>query len=127
RMWFINRFDPAAATYNIPIVLHLKGALDVEALQSAAIDVVARHEILRTTYPETDGIPRQLVHDADDVAARLDWAVVDDRADLEAALSAGFDVTTESPVRVRLWRAAADDHVFALVVHHIAADGESIA
>ncbi|GAA3697904.1 hypothetical protein GCM10022238_12320 [Gordonia hankookensis] len=127
RMWFINRFDPAAATYNIPIVLHLKGALDVEALQSAAIDVVARHEILRTTYPETDGIPRQLVHDADDGAARLDWAVVDDRADLEAALSAGFDVTTESPVRVRLWRAAADDHVFALVVHHIAADGESIA
>ncbi|MYR08758.1 amino acid adenylation domain-containing protein [Gordonia sp. SID5947] len=127
RMWFINRFDPSATTYNIPIVLRLEGDLDAGALRTAMTDVVTRHEILRTTYPERDGIPRQLVHDVDEPGGRPDWAVVDTRADLESAVSRGFDVTSESPVRVRLWSSSADDHILAVVVHHIAADGESIA
>ncbi|NED64393.1 AMP-binding protein, partial [Streptomyces sp. SID10244] len=47
RMWFINQFDPSASTYNVPVVLRLTGALDVAALRSALVDVVARHEVLR--------------------------------------------------------------------------------
>ncbi|AZG48350.1 Tyrocidine synthase 3 [Gordonia insulae] len=127
RMWFINRFDPAAATYNIPIVLRLEGDLDVPALAAAMTDVVARHEILRTTYPESDGVPRQLVHGAGDTPGRPDWAVVDERSELEAAVSTGFDMTRETPVRVRLWQADTDEYILAVIVHHIAADGESIA
>ncbi len=59
RLWFLYRLDGASATYNIPLALRLRGALDVEALRGAVADLVARHETLRTIFPERDGTPRQ--------------------------------------------------------------------
>ena len=53
RMWFLNRFEPESAAYNIPIVLRLSGDLDLTALRRAVADLVQRHEVLRTVYPET--------------------------------------------------------------------------
>ncbi|WP_237421985.1 non-ribosomal peptide synthetase [Gordonia sp. SID5947] len=127
RMWFINQFDPSASTYNVPVVLRLVGALDVAALRSALVDVVTRHEVLRTTFPAVDGSPIQEIAAADGIADRLDWSVVDSAASLEAAVTEGFDVTVQWPLRARLWHVDHDEWVFALVAHHIAADGESMA
>ncbi|AFA74602.1 putative non-ribosomal peptide synthetase [Gordonia polyisoprenivorans VH2] len=124
RMWFINRFDPTSPAYNVPAALALHGALDVEALHAAVLDVVARHEILRTTFPENAGVPEQLVHP---VSAPVDWQIAGSRDDLEAAATTGFDVTVDFPLRARLWSASPEEHVFVLVLHHIAADGESLA
>ncbi len=124
RMWFINRFDPTSPAYNVPAALALHGALDVEALHAAVLDVVARHEILRTTFPENAGVPEQLVHP---VSAPVDWQIAGSRDDLGAAATTGFDVTVDFPLRARLWSANPEEHVFVLVLHHIAADGESLA
>ncbi|MFE0751267.1 amino acid adenylation domain-containing protein, partial [Gordonia sp. NPDC058843] len=51
RMWFLNQFDPASAAYVIPIAVRLRGDLDVSAMSAAVLDVVDRHEVLRTIYP----------------------------------------------------------------------------
>ena len=63
RLWFLNRFEgSASATYNMPIALRLTGELDREALAAALIDLVGRHESLRTVFPENeDGTPYQWV------------------------------------------------------------------
>uniref|UniRef100_UPI0035E3D90D non-ribosomal peptide synthetase n=2 Tax=Gordonia paraffinivorans TaxID=175628 RepID=UPI0035E3D90D len=126
RMWFINRFEPHNITYNLPNVLRISGPLDVPALRSAFDDLVARHEILRTTFPSVDGIAYQAVADVDEVPRRLDWEIVESMADIEAAVMTPFDLAADWPVRIRLWQNAPDDHVLAAVVHHIAADGESL-
>ncbi|MGB6247292.1 amino acid adenylation domain-containing protein, partial [Gordonia sp. (in: high G+C Gram-positive bacteria)] len=126
RMWFINQFDPGDATYNIPAILELTGDLDVAALRAATVDVVVRHEVLRTTFPAIDGEPVQLVGTADAVAARLDWAQVSSWDEFVAAASAGFDVAVQEPLRVRLLAKGADRHVIAVIAHHIATDGESM-
>nr|WP_084495711.1 non-ribosomal peptide synthetase [Nocardia shimofusensis] len=132
RMWFLNRFDDANITYNIPVVLRLSGELDVEALRQAALDVMERHEVLRTVYPETDGLAHQVVVPTDSVP--LDLAVrrvplADLRARIDRVLSAPFDVTAEVPVRVRLFAAQErpDEHVLVFVLHHICSDGWSMA
>ena len=130
RMWFLSRFDSESAVNNIPIALRMSGALNVAALQAAVHDVVVRHEILRTVYPEVDGqgyqailAPSQIVPDLTPEQVDED-RLLDRIADL---LLAGFDVTAEVPVRIRLLRTAPDAYVLVLVVHHIAIDGFSMA
>ncbi|QIS21062.1 amino acid adenylation domain-containing protein [Nocardia terpenica] len=130
RMWFINRLEGASATYNIPLVLRLTGALDVEALAAAIGDVVARHESLRTVFPDEDGTPYQRILPAERAAAAVEVRTVDP-AELDrlviASARRGFDVSEEPPLRATVLRNGSDEHVLVLVVHHIAADGWSMA
>ncbi|MGW5316864.1 amino acid adenylation domain-containing protein [Nocardia thailandica] len=126
RMWFLNRFDPDGAAYTIPVVLELRGALDVPALVRAFADLVDRHEILRTVYPAIDHVPAQVVlpaHHPDVPRLVVDEAASD--AAVPAALGAVFDVTAGVPLRATLFRRGPQDHVLAMTVHHIAGDGFS--
>ncbi|WP_157108390.1 non-ribosomal peptide synthetase, partial [Aldersonia kunmingensis] len=142
RMWFLNRFNPESVVDNIPVAIRLSGDLNVEALQSAVADVVARHESLRTIYPEIDGVGYQLVLPAAEVG--LDLAPVPvTEAELFGAVAGvvgrGFDVTTEVPVRAGLFRVShsattdvedvtkATEFVLVFVAYHIATDGFSAA
>ncbi|MGY0501700.1 non-ribosomal peptide synthase/polyketide synthase [Nocardia sp. FBN12] len=130
RMWFLNRFDRASVAYNIPFALRLSGALDVDALRAAMADVVARHESLRTVYPDVDGTPVQSIMGAAEAMPTLAPVVTSESA-LPAAIrelaETTFDVTAEIPVRMRLFEVSDTEFVLAAVLHHIAADGSSIA
>ncbi|MET7768764.1 amino acid adenylation domain-containing protein [Nocardia sp. NPDC005366] len=131
RMWFLNQFDTASATYNIPVAVRLTGVLDLDALRQAVADLVARHEILRTTYPQTADGPVQVIMPAAESVPRVDPVVVRESELLDRVaevIGAGFDVAAEIPLRVALFRvdAALDDHVVVFVVHHIAGDGWSM-
>nr|WP_296777847.1 non-ribosomal peptide synthetase [Rhodococcus sp. (in: high G+C Gram-positive bacteria)] len=129
RMWFLNRLDPESAVNNIPAAVRLSGALDIAALRSAIDDVVARHETLRTVYPESAGTGIQVILPAS--AGRTDFAI-DDVAEsdvFEAVVSIvtkGFDVTRVAPVRIRLLDIDDTEHVLVVVAYHIAADGFSM-
>ncbi|MCA1006190.1 non-ribosomal peptide synthase/polyketide synthase [Rhodococcus hoagii] len=129
RMWFLNRFEPDSAVNNIPVAIRLTGTLEADALGSALRDVVARHESLRTVFPDVDGVGAQTILPA--AAAKVDL-VVESATDteivarIEELASAGFDLTSDVPLRAKLFQLAADQHVLVLVVHHIAADGFSM-
>ncbi|MEV0356930.1 amino acid adenylation domain-containing protein [Nocardia sp. NPDC050697] len=129
RMWFLNRFDRGSAAYTIPVAVRLRGAVRAEALTLAIADVVRRHEVLRTVYPETETGPVQVVLPASAVpeptVRALDAAEL--RAALTALIAAPFDVTTEVPLRVALFELGADEWVLAMAIHHVSADGSSIA
>ncbi|MCA1559335.1 MAG: amino acid adenylation domain-containing protein [Acidobacteria bacterium] len=128
RLWFLNQMEGASGTYLLPLALRLSGELDRDALSSALADVVARHEPMRTVFPETDGTPYQRVLDV--VPPRL--SIVDSAAaDLPEALArqarVEFDLTTELPFRATLFALSPQDHALLVVLHHIAGDGVSLA
>ncbi|WP_231999228.1 non-ribosomal peptide synthetase [Mycobacterium sp. 1081908.1] len=136
RLWFIDQFQGPSTIYNMAVALRLRGrmdAFDEEALGAALADVVVRQESLRTLFAARDGIPRQLIVPPD--RADFGWAVVDAVGWAESRLAEAldavahhrFDLAAEIPMRARLFRVADDDHVLVAVVHHIAADGASIA
>ena len=98
RLWFLHHFEGPSPTYNIPLALRLAGTLDRAALEAALADVVERHESLRTVFPDTLGVPRQLILEPS--ASRPVFEVVDtSEAAVPAALAraAGycFDLTAE--------------------------------
>ncbi|WP_067699931.1 non-ribosomal peptide synthetase [Nocardia jejuensis] len=132
RMWFLNRFDAAGGGYNLPFALRLTGTLNVDAMRAAVGDLIDRHETLRTLYPEHDGVARQVVLPAGTRLVDLEPQPVD-AAELpalaESLARTVFDVTAEVPLRVRLLRVADEPstHVLLIVIHHIAADGWSLA
>src|SRR5882762_7037709 len=129
RLWFLNRLEGPNATYNIPLIVRLRGALQVEAMEAAIRAVVDRHESLRTVFPERSGAPRQEILDAESSRLSLKVQAVSS-GELEELLSKsirqGFDLSREIPLRVRLFRLGSEEHVLLLVMHHIASDGWSM-
>ncbi|WP_245717619.1 non-ribosomal peptide synthetase [Nocardia jejuensis] len=129
RMWVVNRLHPDSGAYNVPAAIRLSGTLDVPALTAALRDVLNRHEILRTRYPEKDGEPVQLVLGIDELNAELAVTPASPE-EIEQRLieiaTAGFDVTAAPPMRIRLFELAPEEHVLIVVMHHISADGYSV-
>ncbi|MET9660090.1 non-ribosomal peptide synthase/polyketide synthase [Streptomyces sp. NPDC006510] len=130
RLWFINRFDEQSSTYNMPFAVRLRGALDAGALRRALADVVDRHQSLRTTFPEVDGVPCQHVLSAADAAPPMPVVVTTEErlpGELAAEAGRGFDLAAEPPLRATLFALAPEEHVVLLLVHHIAGDRWSLA
>jgi amino acid adenylation domain-containing protein len=135
QLWFLEDLSEGSPTYNIPVLYHLRGRLDVSALRRAFGHVVSRHEMLRTTFGAVGGTPVQAIAPAvpvtlpvDDLSKLADDAkasAVGRMARTEAATP--FDLHTGPLFRLRLARLAADEHVLSVVVHHIVADGWSFA
>ncbi|MBO7936061.1 amino acid adenylation domain-containing protein [Streptomyces sp. S9] len=129
RLWFIHKMEGPSATYNIPLALRLTGELDRDALRTALGDVVARHESLRTVFPEVEGVPCQRVLAPETAVPRLAVTPTTE-AELPDVLAAAarhaFDLATEPPLRADLFELSAQEYVLLLVVHHIAGDGWSL-
>ena len=133
RLWFLDRLDregDGGARYLIPLALRLAGPLDRAALQAALQDVVARHESLRTLFPERLGVARQLI--LAPRAAPVPLLVEEVSAAaltgaLRAAARRGFDLAHELPLRAHLYGLGEQEHVLLLLLHHIAGDGWSLS
>ena len=132
RLWFIGQLQGPSPVYNRSVALRLRGQLDVEALTVALVDLVGRHESLRTVFSAVDGIPQQVVLAAE--GADFGWGIVDatgwtpDRLTgaVDEAARYSFDLATDIPFRARLFRVADQEHVLLITVHHICGDGWSI-
>ncbi|QCW27254.1 hypothetical protein FE772_18070 [Lysobacter enzymogenes] len=110
--------------------LRLRGRLDRAAFDAAVADVLARHESLRTLFPDLDGAPCQQVIAAEDAGNVLEFVRVDARTlerELHARALHVFDLAAELPLRISVLSASEDEHVLLVVLHHIAGDGSSLA
>ena len=130
RLWFLHHLEGGSATYNIALALRMDGPLNREALADSLNDLTARHESLRTIFPEGKGMPQQFILDSSverpplqvEQASKSGLA-----AAVEKAAGHRFDLRREPPLRAWLFRLDDRQHVLLLLVHHIAADGWSLA
>jgi amino acid adenylation domain-containing protein len=128
RLWVHHRRSPEDTSYNLPLLLTVRGDLDVPALEQSVNAVVARHESLRTWYGETaEGEPLQFVAPPRHVPLP---ALAVGRAEMPALLDRfldhRFDLRRGPIFIASLLRLSADEHLLLLNVHHIAADAWSL-
>ncbi|ROM69630.1 non-ribosomal peptide synthetase [Pseudomonas brassicacearum] len=134
RLFFLNRLDHSSTAYNIPLALELRGSLDVPTLRQCLDELIRRHETLRTTFTlEEDGQVVSFVH-----PQVPDVLVCTDLRHAPQALSRARDQARKDAqqlfsledgplLRASLLRVAEQQHVLLFTLHHIIADGWSIA
>ncbi len=134
RLWFLDQLAPGNPFYNIATAIPLRFAVNVTALERSLQEIVRRHEALRTTFAQSDGVPMQVVRDAPE----RQLSIVDltdlpegERAARALALATEdaqrpFDLVRGPLIRTSLVRLDEFDHVFLLSLHHIVADGWSM-
>ncbi len=133
RLWFVDQLQGPSPMYNMAAALRLRGRLNVGALGAALADVVGRHESLRTVFPARQGAPQQVVVPAEladlrgEAVDATGWSAGQLNEAVEAASRCIFDLSHDIPLRTTLFSVAEDEHVLVMVVHHIAADGLSLA
>ncbi len=135
RLWLMEQLHPGENTYSIPVSLRLVGELSVSALRSTLDEIVRRHEMLRTCFPNVEGGPVQEIlppaalpfslHDYTAVPRHLQSAEVSRLIAIES--NKRFNLATGPLLRASLATLSGCDHVLILNMHHVVADGWSLA
>ncbi len=133
RLWFLGQLKGASEAYHIHLRLYLKGSLNHDALRRALDRIVARHEVLRTTFAVSGGEvvqriaagegSRFLLIEHDLRGDRNIMEEMERLADLES--EAPFDFEAGPLIRGRLIQFSVEEHVLLITTHHIASDGWS--
>jgi amino acid adenylation domain-containing protein len=129
---FLNELDPASVAYQFQAVIWLHGTLDVAALSQALGEIVARHEIYRTTFPRAGGSWVQHVHEPFSVELPVHDLTAEPDADaaLEQLAAERFTqriaIDRLPLVRWTLARVGPERHALLHGEHHLVHDGWSM-
>lgn len=129
RLWFFDQLEPDSGAYNIPRMLRLRGPLDVAALQKSVDAIVVRHEVLRTSFINDNGMPTLSI--AEDAAVEIQLADLSGRAEQVQELASEeaqrpFKLSRGPLLRLTLLQLGDDDHVLLVTTHHIISDAWSV-
>ena len=131
RLWFLHQLEPQSPLYNIPVALNVEGDLDTKIIQQTVIEIVRRHETLRTTFEIIEGKPVQKVIPI----AKIKSSFVsykdatDEQVDGLIAADAQwpFDLTGGNPLfRITIVQLSHQQRLLLFNMHHIISDGWSL-
>ncbi|RKH46569.1 non-ribosomal peptide synthetase/type I polyketide synthase [Corallococcus sicarius] len=135
QLWLLSQVAPRSAFYNEPFTLYLPGVLHAEALEQAFQSLIARHEVLRTTFEITPGGPVQRVRPGVPFhLRRVDLRAIPEGLRSAKALQVAtqearrpFDLEQGPLLRATLLQLSASECRLALVMHHLTVDGFTMA
>ena len=134
RLWIIDQMSDTSSAYNMTSALAIKGDLDLALLESAFTQLVARHEILRTSYQEVQGEPIQVIHQkgvfpliVEDLHS-LAAGVKQDKVNyfIQQNEKQPFDLSAKLMLRAKVLVLGEGEYTLLLGTHHIATDGWSM-
>ncbi|SMG18349.1 non-ribosomal peptide synthetase [Paenibacillus aquistagni] len=127
RLFIIEQMQGSAITYNMPSMLRARGRLDLQLLQRALSELVARHEILRTSFAMVQGEPVQTIAEAAELQLEYGEGSELETEALFQAFIRPFDLGKAPLMRAKAVRLQDDSFLFMLDMHHMVHDGASAA
>jgi amino acid adenylation domain-containing protein len=129
-LWFLHHVDPHSTAYTITRAFRVTGDFEIDRFTAALGQVVERHTSLRLAVSTMDGLPWPSIRPPGPVPVE----VVEARSWDEPAVSdwhhrfatTPFDLERDVLVRAAVLRRR-DDWLVMLGLHHIVADGQSLA
>ncbi|MBW4508480.1 MAG: amino acid adenylation domain-containing protein [Scytonematopsis contorta HA4267-MV1] len=134
RLWFLNQLEGESGNHSIPMSLRLFGSLNIPALEMAVIEIVQRHEALRTNFRLVNDSPVQVINSYNKISIPLIdlQHLSENEQSTEVEYLANkdfespFDLSNGSLLRATLLRLGEQSHVLLLTTHHIVSDGWSM-
>lgn len=134
RLWFLNQLEPAGSFYNIPLAVHLRGALNHSALERSLREVVDRHSVMRATFALRNGEAVQTIRPVDEFpfqSTSLEYLPECERVQRARDLvneetQRPFTLSSQLPVRAGIFKIDDEEHVLLINMHHIVCDGWSV-
>ncbi|MDQ1350677.1 MAG: hypothetical protein QG657_979, partial [Acidobacteriota bacterium] len=123
RLYILQKMEPDSTGYNMPLAMSLIGELDGEKLEEIFGELIARHESLRTSFESIGDRPMQKIHEKVDF--KIEYYAT---SGLEISRFVKFfDLSRVPLLRVGLIKIDAKEHILLIDMHHIIADGTSLA
>lgn len=133
RIWFVEQFQPGTPAYNLFFCARVQPSLVPALLDHSLADLAQRHGILRATVRMHEGEARQFIGQAVPSLEVVDLRSLDSEAAtreslarVDSAIHTPLALETGPLARMLLCRLP-DADILALVVHHLVADGWSLA
>jgi thioesterase domain-containing protein/acyl carrier protein len=128
RLWRLWQMQPDSSGMNIPFCFRIEGDLNLAALERSLEQLMCRHDVLRTSYPQQNGEPVRAV--APPGSDRLSVEVEDADGNtvgrrIEQEACRPFDLERGPLLRVKAFRLGAQEHLLSIALHHIIFDGWS--
>lgn len=123
RLWFLDQLD-SSVNYNIPIVFSWNGSFNPDHLEKAFQQLLERHEVLRSTFFESEGTPYQQFLSAQNWKLNRIKGTI---AQVEPLIALPFDLSKDFLVRGTVIHVSETEHIVVIVKHHIVSDGWSRA
>lgn len=133
RLWLVDNLINEKHVYNVPIIIKLEGNLDFVALENSFIDIIKRHEILRTNFINKKGEITQYISPFKQFSVKeIDLTNCNEsEADFlceqiisEEATNV-FDLKRDQLIRTKLIKKSNKEYILIIVLHHIITDGWS--
>ncbi|MBZ9636378.1 non-ribosomal peptide synthase/polyketide synthase [Clostridium sp. FP1] len=131
RMYMLQQFDLKSIGYNMPGVMQVEGRLNVERLEKSFVELIRRHETLRTSFETIEDKIVQRVNES--VNFKLNCFEVGRIENQEKAVDSivkdfikAFDLNKAPLLRVGLIKLEEDKHILIFDIHHIISDGVSM-
>lgn len=125
RLWFLEKLYPESAAYHIAVAIELQGDLSISLLEQSFLQLIQRHESLRTCFVESDNSVKQHLITVNQWQLEAQTITGDIQAQLEADAKQSFDLSQAPLIRTQLYKISEQQHVLSVVMHHIIADGWS--
>jgi amino acid adenylation domain-containing protein len=133
-LWFIHQLTPNAPTYNIPIIINLKGSLNLPALQDSLNEIIRRHEVLRTSFTVINQQPVQVINQPVPLTLKVEKVQTLAQQQPDSLIQhltsefaqQPFDLSVSLPLRTKICQINDKNYYLIVTLHHIIADGWSI-
>ncbi|NVO09474.1 MAG: hypothetical protein HXX16_05880, partial [Bacteroidales bacterium] len=134
RLWILDQLDHNSS-YNMPGARRLLGKIKTDILEKTFLEIISRHDILRTNFVIVNNIPRQIIHKETDFKINIeDLSHLSKREAeklilnlIEKEADKAFDLEKDCLIRVILYIINGDESILFLNKHHIISDGWSIS
>ncbi|AGC75290.1 natural product biosynthesis luciferase-like monooxygenase protein [Nonlabens dokdonensis] len=129
QFWILCQFENINRAYNLPLILKMKGFLDLMILRKSVNELVKRHEILRTHFAvDKNSIVKQRVLDELDYEIKTHDIKQKERINevIIEFINEPFLLEESNLFKIFVINMTNEEHYLCINMHHIISDGSSL-